>query len=134
MSKVDPEHVKYGETLLQSMQESQDQYDKSIISLSSGALGISFAFIDKLIDMGHAHGKLLLLAARIFWAGAICSTLVSFYFSQRAMELAYNKWQAKEYGFKNPWDWLTRRLNIISGLTFLLGVIALIWFVYRNLK
>jgi conjugative relaxase-like TrwC/TraI family protein len=56
------------------------------------------------------------------------------YFSQRAMELAYNKWQAKEYGFKNPWDWLTRCLNVISGLTFLLGVIALISFVYMNLK
>jgi hypothetical protein len=134
MSKVDPEQVKYGETLLQSMQESQDQYDKSIISLSSGALGISFAFIDKLIDMGHAHGKLLLLAAWIFWAAAICSTLVSFYFSQRAMELAYNKWQAKEYGFKNPWDWLTRLLNVISGFAFLLGVVALICFVYMNLR
>jgi hypothetical protein len=134
MTKVDPEHVKYGETLLQSMQESQDQYDKSIISLSSGALGISFAFIDKLIDMGHAHGKPLLLTAWIFWAAAICSTLVSFYVSQRAMELAYKKWQAKEYGFTNPWDWLTRVLNIISGLTFLLGVIALISFVYMNLR
>jgi hypothetical protein len=131
---ADPEHVKYGDTLLQSMQESQDQYDKSIITLSSGALGLSFAFIDKLVHLDHAQGKWVLLASWIFWAGAISSTLASFYFSQKAMELAYNKWQAKEYDFKNPSDKLTRSLNLISGLAFLSGVIELICFVYMNLR
>lgn len=134
MDKAELERVKYAETLLQSMQESQDQYDKSIITLSSGALGLSFAFIDKLVHLDSAQRKLLLLMSWIFWAGAISSTLASFYFSQKAMELAYNKWQTKERDFKNPSDKLTRCLNLISGLAFLSGVIEIISFVYMNLK
>ena len=128
------ERAKYGDTLLKSMIDAQDQFDKYIISLSSGAFGLTFAFIDKLIDIKHADWKVLLLIAWISWATAICSTLVSFYFSQAALEFAFNRWQARETDLKNPLDWVTRILNAISGLAFLLGVIALISFVYTNLR
>jgi len=49
------------------MQSSQDSYDKYIISLSSSALGLSFVFLDKLVDIDHAYYKWFLLSSWLSW-------------------------------------------------------------------
>lgn len=124
----------YRNTLIKSMQASQDSYDKYIISLSSSALGLSFVFLDKLIDIDHAYFKWLLLSSWISWALAITFTVTSFYVSQRALEHALNEWEDSRSVSRTTWDNVTRWLNAFSGLTFIGGVGALISFVYLNLK
>jgi hypothetical protein len=124
----------YRDTLIKSMQASQDSYDKYVISLSSSALGVSFAFLDKLIDMVHAEHKPLLFLAWGLWAVAISATLISFYVSQRALEDALDQWEETRQVSRSNWDNTTRLLNKISGISFVMGILELILFVCINLS
>lgn len=52
--KMNNGHQSYRDLLQELSVKSQEQYDKTVITLSTGALGLSFAFIKDVVDINVA--------------------------------------------------------------------------------
>lgn len=133
---MDNQLEEFRRTLLDARQQAQNNYDKHLISLSGGALGVSIAFINNIIGNNPIHYQNCLLWAWILWIVSIVTILVSFFSSHRAIEKAIRQVDNREVYEKHlggGWDKVTSTLNIISGVAFLLGMLLIIFFIYHNL-
>lgn len=117
-----------------------ENYDKSILTLSSAGLGLSLAFIKDIVPLGQVDDRSLLLWSWAFFAVAIVITLCSFQFSQMAIQTAmsdaqkyYIGRQAEYQSRPNVWAKLTGILNWASGAFFIFAVIATACFVFSKL-
>ena len=59
--------VCYRESLEALKQKSQDSYDKTVLSLSAGALGLSFAFVKDIVGSWPPQAYAWLFAAWVSW-------------------------------------------------------------------
>ena len=82
---------RYRQALETLKQNSQESYDKTVLSLSAGALGVSFAFVTDIVGDWPAQRPGYLFAAWLFWGVSVTSVLFSFLSSRgfRARELAF---------------------------------------------
>src|SRR5580698_4563845 len=62
----------------------QQEFDKAILTLSAGLLGISLAFIKDIVPLEHAFNLSLLYASWVFAVVAMILTLLSFLASKHA--------------------------------------------------
>ena len=62
-----------------------ENFDRSILTLSSAGLGISLVFLDKLINISNAQFKLLLYLAWILFVLTIITTLASYIMGQKGI-------------------------------------------------
>lgn len=127
----------YREMLEKLKQNSQESYDKTVLSLSAGALGVSFAFVKDIVGCWPAQTPGWLFAAWVFWGLSVTSVLFSFLCSQKALGKAIKQVDAGEIYDKNLGGYLNKAtilLNYIAGLCFLLGVITMIVFVANNME
>jgi hypothetical protein len=116
--------------------KAQDDYDKAILSLSGGALGVSFAFIKDIVGPGPVVRQYFLFAAWVAWAVSASCTLLSFYTSDQALRKAIRQTDLKKIDREKPGGWiaaLTAVLNAGAGLLFLLGVGLIVYFVAANM-
>jgi hypothetical protein len=116
------------------------QYDRAILSLSTGALGISLAFIKNIVPVSTVTHLGLLKGSWCLFGSAIILTVISFLVSQHAIKVqllyaqAYYSDQKEEYRNKpNRYAGVTDYINYISGLCFVLAIIFTIVFVSINL-
>lgn len=127
----------YRAHLVLAEQKAQEDYDKTVIALSGGALGISFAFIENFTDPETMVAGLLLLSAWFSWGLSLAAVLISYFVSQRALREAISQIDqggpsaGDEIGGR--WNRLTRISNAAGGLMFLLGLFLLGAFVTSNL-
>jgi len=131
---MDETQKEYRQGLLELEQKAQEQYDRTVVYLSGGALGVSFAFVENFIKEG-AQSKAYLLTAWGSWGLSVTCALASFYFSALALRQTVEALDAgKKWPDARSWhDTATAVLNAASGLLFLLGVIMLTVFVWLNL-
>jgi len=125
----------YRQHLIAAEQKSQAEYDKWVITLSGGALGVSFVFLKDIVGTKSIVSTGWLLAAWICWAVGICIGLASHFFSSLALRRAINQTDEKIIYMMRPggWmSWLTFSLNIAAGLLFLCGTLCIIAFVAKN--
>jgi len=125
----------YRSFLISAEQKAQEQYDKTILTLSGGAFGISFAFIDKVIGTPPT-ATIWLLAAWTFWGISITSILFSFYFSNKALRRTIEQVDEKTVYEDTPgehYSGITEFLNACGGISFFVGVVLLIAFVHKNI-
>lgn len=128
-------HGEYRSDLLKRELSNSENFDRSVLSLSSALLAASIAFIRPSdVGVGTHHAAILAWS----WAAlavAIVSTMVSFLVSQRAINRQLKL--ADDYYLKNQEDALTavnglakwtERLNIFAGAAFLAGVGLTVWF------
>ena len=140
---LNKELLGYRKLLVANEQKSQEDYDKTLISLSGGALGISFAFIENFLGNQQIINEGYLLAAWILWGFSLFSTLTSFYVSRQALRKAINQvdqaitqadteriYSQTPGGFYST---LTAILNALGGIFFVSGVVSLVIFVARNI-
>lgn len=124
-------------TLLETLQQkSQADYDKTVLALSGGALGISFAFVKDFIGESPIHCPWLLFYAWIVWGVSISAMLFSFFFSNLALTKAIKQIDENKIRIEHPggfYDKATACLNIAGGVLFLAGVILSVLFVAHNL-
>jgi hypothetical protein len=127
----------YRQHLVLAEQKSQENYDKLVISLSCGGLGISFAFLDKFLKGKPPTPTLWLLAgAWACWAVSVSLVLVSYYLSRVALHKAIEQTDYGEIRSVRPGGRASACLvvcNIGSGFLFLVGVILMTWFIGVNL-
>jgi hypothetical protein len=117
--------------------------DKSLLTLSGGALGLALAFLhDHNSKTDYSCFSYLGIAAFIV---SLLAVLGSLYFSQHSISVhvdALDTWnnhgfvQREEFSkpvYENRWAAVTNKLNYIAGAAFLIGVINLSAFVVTNL-
>ena len=148
------EAQQYRALLVQTWQKTQDDIDKAILSLSGGALGVSFVFLKDIVGPAGAHKSGFLFAAWISWATSCALTLLSFLASRRAFakqikilddEIAgivtqpstrsgrlrrAGRWCVSAAGL----NFCTSAFNSFAATLFVIGVILMIIFTAYNLE
>lgn len=121
-----------------------ENFDKSILTLSSAGLGLSLTFLKDFAPVGHAvltWGPWLLYASWVAFTFATLSTMSSFLVSGKALhyhkDIAYRFYIEGEdsvFDAPNPWNAWTVRLNYASAGTFFTALILTTAFVIITLQ
>jgi len=122
--------------LVLAEQKSQEDFDKSVISLSGGALGISFAFLGSVV-----HGKPIALANLLFyawgsWGVSLATMLVSYFLSIRALRRAIKQIDSGAADLRRLGGMAaiaTEICNIVGGTLFLVGLVLIVIFIRSNI-
>lgn len=134
---MEDQDQEYRRTLETLERESQQSYDKAVLTLSGGALGISFAFVSNIFGKSPVICPGWLLTAWISWGVSVTAILFSFFFSNLALRKAIDQVDNKTIRGERPggsFDMVTAILNAAGGLLFLVGVISIIIFVTANMR
>lgn len=117
-----------------------DNFDKSILTLSSAGLGLSVSFLKDFVG-GTVLLPWCLYVSWMMFGIATLSTMASFMVSGKALEyqkeLAYKAYmQGKADAFETPnrWNQATNGLNWASASAFFLALTLTIVFVIINLE
>lgn len=121
--------------------KNSELFDQAVLTLSSGALVLSMAFVKDIVPISRLIWTPALFLSWIFFAGTILSTLLSFISSQKAHEVQREYLDA--YFIRNEEDacdrpnkysTITVRLNQISTGCFFLAVVVTIAFSWKNIS
>lgn len=133
---MDEQLKEYRQHLVVAEQKAQDAYDKTVLSLSGGALGISFAFIDKFLTGQNVTNNSCLVFAWFCWGLSVAIILASHFFSQRALRRAIKQVDANQIYIRKPggvFSVITDICNGTAGLLFVAGVVLMVLFVRGNI-
>jgi hypothetical protein len=134
---MNEELVKYRDLLIEIEGKAQEDFDKTVLSLSGGALGISFAFIKDIVGDDPLIFTGYLIAAWVVWASSVTCVLSSYFFSQQALRKTIKQIdQGAIYSETTggAFSKITAILNAAGGLLFLAGVILIVIFAFYNLR
>ncbi|HVN94987.1 MAG TPA: hypothetical protein VMT62_01025 [Syntrophorhabdaceae bacterium] len=134
-------YEKTREDLLTRDLSNTEKYDNAILTLSTGVLAISLAFIKDIVPLDKSQCLFLLKASWWVFGLSIVSTLLSYILShfaiKRQLRYAEKYYLDKKERYlrkKNrPKTW-TEFLNWASGVLFIAGIVTTICFVSLNLK
>ena len=126
---------KYRSDLLRLEQQSQEQFDKTLLTLSSGAIGVSLVFGVDLLGSPPWVSATWILVAWSCWSLCLTATLASFWTSKRAARLAVLDLDAgKETSDRTGrYDRITEALGILAPAFFIAGVASLLNFMFQTL-
>lgn len=120
----------------QDIQSSTDSFDQSLLTLSTGALALSIAFIKDIVPLNSAVWMDLLYASWCLFIICVLATLISFQLSIAALQ-EHLRFLPKFYfeqatEEKNRYRaWLTV-MTYISGGAFILGLFCIMLFGIKN--
>jgi hypothetical protein len=135
-SVTDTALAEYRTHLINAGQKAQEDFDKTVLSLSGGALGISFAFVKDVIGEDPIRISSLLFSAWIFWGLSVTSVLLSYYTSNLALRKTIEQVDEGKIYDERPgkcFDVITAVLNLLGAILFFAGVILITIFVALNL-
>jgi hypothetical protein len=118
-------------------QKAQDDFDKTVLSLSGGALGISFAFVKDIIGSATVTNPLFLILSWLSWGLSVMFILISYYTSHLALRKAIKQVDTNDILHSQPGgfaDYLTAICNPLGGILFIVGVILISIFVWLSLE
>lgn len=126
--------------LLSRQLSNAENYDKAVLTLSTAFLGISFAFLKDFVPIDRAVWLCLLYGSWVVLTGSVMSTIISFWLSQRAIDVQLRK--AEDYYLRDDQCALNKSrvatatdwVNAVSGVLFVLGVSLTTVFVIVNLE
>ena len=127
----------YVNELYKVLNYSNEQFDKNVLFIASGALGISFAFIEKLVpSIKLSICKSSLIGAWYLFGVVIFISLVSHFISSVSL-----RWTISHYGDKKTdlvkgrkrWNLVIRFCNILMIAGLLWGTLLLINYIKQNL-
>lgn len=116
-------------------EKSQDAFEKQLTYLSSGALGLSILFIEKIVvDISQSQFKILLIISWIALACTLVVNLISHYKSHRSVYKTIAEINENRYdqGLADGRNRMVNNLNISTIITFCLGILLLVLFVIIN--
>lgn len=131
------EMAEYRKWLITAEQKSQEDFDKTILTLSGGALGISFAFLKDIVGPNPITSSWLLLGAWFAWAFSTFSVLMSYYLSHLALRFTIRQVDDGTISSQPPggvFAQITSVLNASGAVLFLVGVCCITIFAVANLS
>lgn len=133
------EHLlKYRQELIDAKNASQDQLDKTLLSLSAGAFGITIAFLESITSIPPIYPRLLYISW-LCWGLTIGFSLIAFYLSVKSHEVDLVLLHTKpdelyDKDRKDPYNSAVKVLNKISLIAFLIGLSTISFFAAYNLS
>lgn len=134
------EGTSYRDWLVKCRHEAAQEYDKAVMALSGGGLGISLGFLHGNAEK-HLELVWCLITSWVFFGLSLFSTLVSFRISYRAHHRAIEQVDnqvdvdcLRREGAGGRYTTATEVLNWASLVTLLVGVIFVAVFVGRNVQ
>src|SRR5216684_4498670 len=126
----------YRTHLVGARQKAHEDFDKTVLMLSGGGLGVSFAFVKDLLTGGSISCRACLFSSWVCWGMSVVTILVSYFSSQLALNRAITQIDSGERPQRpgGAFRWITIILNALGGLLFMAGLILLIIFVSHNLE
>lgn len=127
----------YRRHLQTAEQKSQEDFDKTVLSLSGGALGISFVFLKDVIGPNPVLDPGLLFTAWVAWGSSTFCVLASYYASHLALRKTIRQIDLRTVRKERPggmYSAVTAVLNAAGAVLFLVGVCAITLFANANLK
>jgi hypothetical protein len=128
--------AEYRQSLVAAEQKCQDDFDKTVLSLSGGALGVSFVFVKDIVGTASIAHPSWLLAAWLTWALSSLAVLTSFFMSHLALRKSINQCDDGSIYTQKPggrYSDCIRILNPAGALLFVIGVCFMAAFAYTNL-
>lgn len=132
---ADKELQKYRDVLVEADHLASLNYDKAVMTLSGGALGISITFLKDIVPMPLATTKILLYISWIAFAISLASILTSYLFSMASLRKAIRQVDDGTIYTKPIGGFATRFtefLRILASVGFLVGVVGFVWFALAN--
>lgn len=129
--------LEYRSSLEKLEQKAQEDFDKTVLHLSGGALAISFAFIRDIIGVNTVINSLLLFLSWLCWGLSVTFILISYYTSHLALRKAIKQVDNEEIYQSKPGgiaDHITAICNALGGILFIAGVVLINTFVRLNLE
>lgn len=127
----------YRNHILISEQKSIESYDKSILTLTAGGLGITLTFINSAISSGQVVQLQLLFWGWGFWVSAIIITLSSFYCSHLALRKTLCQIDDETIHTSIPGGCYSKFIkvcNFFSGSFFIVGLVFVLYFTSTNIN
>jgi len=125
----------------EDIQSSTDSADKSMLTLSSGALGVSLAFIKDIVPLGQASWVWMLEASWVAFALCITITVLSFQVSIAALKQhvgfldKVNVEGKDEFFNKKTYHWTLLKYCTWGAIAFfLVGLLCTMLFVMKNVS
>jgi preprotein translocase subunit SecG len=135
--KIDKELIEYRQTILEQKSKSDDDFEKYITFISSGALIITLTFVDKISPLETSVQKWTLILGWVFFATTLLINLISHYLSSR-----YNEKTIQDLDEQIPFEDLICKikqrnnvistLNIISIISLGIGILGVLTFATIN--
>lgn len=122
----------YWQQLNKAYIESSSQFDKQVLFLASGSLGISFAFIKDIVKLPEAINKWLLISAWALFGAVILLSIISHYTSLKAINKKIHNLNTKEDNDSGKLNKVTKWLNILMIFFLALALIFLTIFLGIN--
>jgi hypothetical protein len=132
------EWKEFRKSVFENKIKSEDDYEKYITLISSGALGLSITFIEKIVPLNNATEKWILIVGWIQLTVTLFISLLSHFYSRRYSEKTIedvDNYLEYELISEN----ITRRnkslenFNLLTITTLFLGIISIVIFVSINI-
>ena len=126
---------KYRDWLVDADHQASLDFDKAIMTLSGGALGLSITFLHNIVPTPLPQTKIWLSVGWIAFASSLAAILISYLFSMAALNKAIQQvddgtlYKKKIGGIA---DIITGVCNDLSAIGFFVGVICLVIFALLN--
>jgi hypothetical protein len=134
---MNKELQEYRQHLILAEQKAQEDYDKAVLTLSGGGLGVSLAFVEKVIGSGTLERSWLLAGSWLCWAVSIAAVLCSYFLSRHALRCAISQVDGDQPQIRRLGGRMavaTEVANFMSGLLFVIGVVLISVFAVTNLE
>ncbi|HBA88591.1 MAG TPA: hypothetical protein DCZ75_11610 [Geobacter sp.] len=138
---IDPSINEYRKHLWDALRAGQEQYDKYLLTLSSGGLAISLMMLKEVFGKTPLACPTVLIWSWVLFCLCIVSTIISFLTSQKCLRRHLEKYEAyvatgNDENLKklDPLERLTNYLNHASGVFLVLAITATIIFASTNLQ
>lgn len=133
---MDEALLEYRHQIIEAGRKAQEEYDKNVLYLSGGSLGLSFTFIKEIIGANPLLYSHYLVFAWIAWSISILLVLLSFWLSINALRQTLNQINEGTIHTQIPggiYSKFTKASNFFSGFFFFIGVVLMSIFVFYNL-
>ena len=132
-----PDHSlkEYRDWLVKADQKETLNFDKAIMTLSSGALGISITFLHDIVSNPKPYTNIWLLLSWSFLAGSLTTILLAYIFSTRSLRKAINQVDKGTIYTERPGginSIIAVCFRYFSVGVFVLGVAFLVYFAFLN--
>jgi hypothetical protein len=123
----------------EDIQSSTDSYDQSLLTLSSGGLGLSIGFIKDIVPLQHATWLILLYVSWVAFGLCILTTVVSFQVAiatqREHLASCWKFYVERDDSFRDrqgTYSKLLKWCTIIAGGLFVLALACTIVFAVEN--
>jgi hypothetical protein len=133
------EWKEFRKSVYENKLKSEDDYEKYLTLISSGALALSITFIEKIVNLNNATCKVLLIAGWVLLTITLLGSLLSHFFSRKYSEKTINDIDDTNIEFEVLLTNLEKRnsileyFNVVNIGTLFSGIILIIIFISTNI-